>query len=241
MEELKIIAGPCSVESEKQIIEIALKVKNAGANFLRGGAYKIRTHADSFQGLGAEGLKMLVKAGKESGLKTVSEVTEIRSLDLFEEIDVIQVGERNMQNTDLLKELGKLKKTILLKRGRGCTIDELLASCEYILGGGNEDIWLCERGIRTFETATRNTLDLSAIPVLHERCSFPVIADPSHGTGHAEYVESMTLAAVAAGADGVEIEVHTDPENALSDGFQAITPDDLKRITEKIHKIRDII
>lgn len=241
MENFQIIAGPCSVESEKQIIEIAKAVKKAGATYLRGSAYKLRTHVNDFQGLGANGLKYLSEAKAETGLKIVTEISDVRLLDLYDDIDVLQVGERSMQNTDLLKELGKTKKSILLKRGRACTIEELLASAEYILAGGNEDITLCERGIRTFEPLTRNTMDVSSIPLLHKMTNLKVIADPSHATGRADLVEAMSMACVAAGADGLLIEVHNNPKEALSDANQAITPDELTVLINKINKIRDAI
>ena len=241
MENFQIIAGPCSVESEKQIIEIAKAVKKAGATYLRGSAFKLRTHANDFQGLGAQALKYLSEAKAETGLKTVTEISDLRLLDLYDDVDVLQVGERSMQNTDLLKELGKLKKPVILKRGRACTIEELLASAEYIIAGGNNDVTLCERGIRTFETATRNTMDISAIPLLHSMTDLKIIADPSHATGRADLVEAMSMAAVAAGADGLLIEVHTNPKEALSDANQAITPEALEVLIKKINKIRDAI
>lgn len=241
MNDFEIIAGPCSVESEKQIIEIALAVKEAGATFLRGSAFKVRTDPSTFQGLGPNGLKYLAKAKEESGLPTVSEISDIRMIDLYKDVDVLQVGERSMQNTDLLKELAKGDKPILLKRGRACTLEELLFSAKYLTDGGNPNVILCERGIRTFETATRNTLDLSAIGALHAMSVFKVFADPSHGTGRRDLVESMALAAVAAGADGIMVEVHNDPDKALSDGKQAITPETLKRIVKKAKEIRKII
>ena len=229
------------MESEKQIIEIALAVKEAGATFLRGSAFKVRTSPQSFQGLGPDGLKFLIKAKEESGLPVVSEISDVRLIDLYKDVDVLQVGERSCQNTDLLKELGKVDKPILLKRGRACTIEELLFSAQYIADGGNKNVILCERGIRTFETATRNTLDLSAIGALRALCSYKVFADPSHGTGRRDLVESMALASVAAGADGIMLEVHNNPDAALSDAMQAITPETLKRIINKTKKIKDII
>lgn len=236
-----VIAGPCSVESEKQIIEIACAVKDAGANYLRGSAFKLRTHVNDFQGLGKDALKFLVKAGEESGLKTVSEISDIRLIDLYKDIDILQVGERSMQNTDLLKELGKIDKPVILKRGRACTIEELLASAEYILSGGNKNVILCERGIRTFETATRNTMDISAIPLLHSMTNLKVIADPSHATGRADLVEAMSLASVAAGADGLLIEVHNDPSSAKSDANQAITPEEFSNLMIKVKYVRNAI
>lgn len=241
MENFKIIAGPCSVESEKQIIEIAKAVKQAGATHLRGSAFKLRTRPSDFQGLGKEALKYLAKAKAETGLMVVSEISDLRLIDLYSDIDILQVGERSMQNTDLLKELGKYGKPVVLKRGRASTLDELLSASEYISGEGNKNIILCERGIRTFETATRNTMDISAIPVLHKMTDYSVIADPSHGTGRADIVEAMSLAAVAAGADGLLIEVHTDPKSALSDSRQAITPTEFADIVKKINKIREAL
>ncbi|MBR6821727.1 MAG: 3-deoxy-7-phosphoheptulonate synthase [Clostridia bacterium] len=214
----QIIAGPCSVESREQITEIAKRTKAAGANLLRGGAFKPRTSPYSFQGLKGEGIEYLEAAKAVAGTPIVTEIMNINHLPMFENVDVIQVGARNMQNFDLLKELGTTHKPILLKRGLANTISELLMSAEYIMAGGNENIILCERGIRTFETSTRNTLDLSAIPVIKELSHLPVIIDPSHATGVARYVRPMALAAVAAGADGLMIEVHNDPKNALSDG-----------------------
>lgn len=233
-----VIAGPCSVENEQQIIEIAKSVKAAGATLLRGGAFKPRTSPYSFQGLYKRGLELLSLAKREIGLPIVTEIMNINYLSMYEDVDVIQVGARNMQNFDLLKELGKLDRPILLKRGFSNSIDELLNSAEYIMAGGNEKVILCERGIRTFETATRNTLDLSAIPVLKERTHLPVIVDPSHATGKAEYVPSMACAALAAGADGLMIEVHNDPANALCDGRQSITPDCFDSLMERLRKLR---
>lgn len=241
MENFQVIAGPCSVESENQIIEIAKAVKKAGATYLRGSAFKLRTHAGDFQGLGKEALIFLANAKKETGLKTVSEISDIRLIDLYEDVDVLQVGERSMQNTDLLKELGKINKPIILKRGRSATVEELLASAEYILNGGNTNIILCERGIRTFENATRNTMDVSAIPLLHSMTNLNVIADPSHATGRSDLVEAMSLACVAAGANGLLIEVHNDPPHALSDAKQAITPEEFSVLMTKVLKIREAI
>ena len=234
----QIIAGPCSVE---QITEIAKRTKAAGANLLRGGAFKPRTSPYSFQGLKGEGIEYLEAAKAVAGTPIVTEIMNINHLPMFENVDVIQVGARNMQNFDLLKELGTTHKPILLKRGLANTISELLMSAEYIMAGGNENIILCERGIRTFETSTRNTLDLSAIPVIKELSHLPVIIDPSHATGVARYVKPMALAAVAAGADGLMIEVHNDPKNALSDGAQSVTPDEFDDIAEKVWKIREVI
>ena len=227
-----VIAGPCSVETHEQIVAVAEAVKASGALLLRGGAFKPRTSPYDFQGLHAEGLELLLKAKKATGLPIVSELMDMKDFDLFADVDVIQVGARNMQNFEMLKALGRTDKVILLKRGLANSIKELLMSAEYILAGGNENVILCERGIRSFETYTRNTLDLSAVPVLHELSHLPVIVDPSHGTGHASLVPSMALAAAACGADGLMIEVHNDPMNALCDGAQSLTPaqfDDLMR------------
>lgn len=232
-----IIAGPCSVESEAQICGVALDVKKSGAKILRGGAFKPRTSPYSFQGLRAEGIKLLLEAKKESGLPIVTEIMDISQLPLFDDVDIIQVGARNMQNFELLKELGKTDKPILLKRGLSSTLEELLMSAEYIMSGGNEKVILCERGIRTFETATRNTLDLSSIPVLQTLSHLPVIVDPSHATGKANLVAPMSRAAIAAGADGLIIEVHNNPACALCDGQQSLTPaafDELKKSIDKV-------
>ena len=235
---LALIAGPCSVESEAQILEVAGRVKKAGAQFLRGGAFKPRTSPYTFQGLKAEGLRLLNEAKKETGLPIVTELMSVRQIDLFLEagVDVIQVGARNMQNFDLLRELGHLKTPILLKRGLANTIEELLMSAEYIMAGGNENVILCERGIRTFETYTRNTLDISAIPVLKRLSHLPVIVDPSHASGVAWLVEPLAMAAVAAGADGLIIEVHNNPPKALSDGAQSLTPDQFDEVAAKLKK-----
>ena len=228
---IAIIAGPCSVESKEQICSTAKLVKEAGANFMRGGAYKPRTSPYSFQGMEEEGLILLAEARKETGLPIVTEVMNPREVDLVAKYaDVMQVGARNVQNFSLLKELGKLKKPILLKRGMMTTIKEFLMSAEYILSEGNSDVILCERGIRTFETATRNTLDLSCIPVIKKESHLPIIIDPSHGTGHWDLVESMSRAAIAAGADGLMIEVHPDPANAYSDGPQSLKPEKFSRL-----------
>ena len=234
----QIIAGPCCIESESQVCEIAEEIKASGASILRGGAYKPRTSPYSFQGMGEEGLKLLIEAKKLTGLPVVTEVLDISQLELFKDVDMIQVGARNMQNYELLKELGEMDKPVLLKRGSACTIEELLMSAEYILKGGNENVILCERGIRTFETATRNTLDISAIPVLKKKTHLPVIVDPSHGTGNASLVPPMALAAAAAGADGLMVEVHSMPEYALCDGPQAIKPEDFEKLVEMIEKLR---
>ncbi len=228
------IAGPCSVESEEQIISIAEEVKAAGATMLRGGAFKPRTSPYAFQGMGGEGIELLLKAKAATGLPIVTEVMDLSQLDLFCDVDVIQVGARNMQNFQLLKELGHTKKPILLKRGLSATISELLMSAEYIMAGGNENVILCERGIRTFETATRNTLDISAVPVLKELSHLPVVIDPSHSAGIARYVETLTMAAVASGVDGIMIEVHNDPAHAKCDGPQSIKPDAFKKISNNI-------
>ena len=233
-----IIAGPCSVESEEQIIEIASSVKASGATMLRGGAFKPRTSPYDFQGLKGDGIELLLKAKALTGLPIVTEIMNANHLPLFEDVDVIQVGARNMQNFELLRELGKTKKTVLLKRGLANTIKELLMSAEYIMAGGNENIILCERGIRTFETYTRNTLDISAIPVLKELSHLPVVVDPSHATGVAKYVKPLALAAVAAGADGLMIEVHNNPKAALCDGAQSLTPDQFEDLCLGVNKIR---
>ncbi len=232
-----IIAGPCSVESEEQMCEVAHAVKASGATLLRGGAFKPRTSPYSFQGLRDEGLKLLKKAGEESGLPIVTEIMDLSHLPLFDEVDVIQVGARNMQNFELLKELGHINKPILLKRGLANTIEEWLMSAEYIMAGGNEQIILCERGIRTFETATRNTLDLSAIPVLKKLTHLPVIVDPSHATGKSQLVLPMAIAAAAAGADGLMIEVHNDPAHALCDGPQSLTPDAFDELVKAVNAV----
>lgn len=236
-----IIAGPCSVESEEQLVGIAKAVKESGATMLRGGAFKPRTSPYAFQGLGAEGLRLLEIAKQETGLPIVTEIMNINTLDLFQNVDLIQVGARNMQNFDLLKELGKTKKPILLKRGLANTLQELLMSAEYIMSEGNENVILCERGIRTFETYTRNTMDISAIPVLHELSHLPVIADPSHATGKARLVSSMSCAAVAAGADGLMIEVHNAPEKALCDGAQSLTPAQFKEVSRQVQSLREVL
>jgi len=232
---LAIIAGPCSVESEEQILSIAKSVKNSGAGFLRGGAFKPRTSPYAFQGLKREGLELLKFAREKTGLPIVTEIMSTEFLDEFvEQVDVIQVGARNMQNFDLLRQLGKTNKPILLKRGLSATIEELLMSAEYIMAGGNENVILCERGIRTFEKYTRNTLDLSAIPAIKKLSHLPVIIDPSHAAGLWWMVEPMAKAAVVAGADGLIIEVHNDPENALCDGAQSIKPEKFDRLMGKL-------
>ncbi len=236
-----MIAGPCSVESESQIIEVALAVKEGGANILRGGAFKPRTSPYAFQGMKGEGIRLLLEAKKVTGLPIITEIMNIRNLDLFDEVDIIQVGARNMQNFDLLQELGKTKKPILLKRGLANTLQELLMSAEYIMSEGNENIILCERGIRTYETYTRNTLDLSAVPVLHELSHLPVVVDPSHATGKSSLVPRMALAAAAAGADGIMVEVHNNPACALCDGPQSLTPEQFKHLNQKIHMVREAV
>ena len=236
-----MMAGPCSVESEEQIISVAHSVKEAGAHILRGGAFKPRTSPYAFQGMKGEGIELLLKAKAETGLPIVTEIMNISTLDLFADVDIIQVGARNMQNFDLLKELGKTQKPILLKRGLANTLQELLMSAEYIMSEGNENVILCERGIRTFETYTRNTLDLAAVCALHELSHLPVIVDPSHATGKARLGPPMAAAATAAGADGLMIEVHNDPAHALCDGAQSLTPDQFSDLSHRIRKIREAI
>ena len=232
-----MIAGPCSVESEEQIVAVAKAVKASGANMLRGGAFKPRTSPYDFQGLKAEGIELLKIARQETGLPIVTEIMGTNYLPLFEDVDVIQVGARNMQNFDLLTELGQTRKPILLKRGLSATISEWLMSAEYIMAAGNPNVILCERGIRTFEKYTRNTLDLSAVPIIHEKTHLPVIVDPSHATGKANLVEPMMIAAVAAGADGLEVEVHYDPRHAWSDGAQCLTPDSFAQAMAKCRQV----
>ncbi len=236
-----MMAGPCSVESEEQIIAVAKAVKASGANILRGGAFKPRTSPYAFQGMKGEGIQLLLKARAETGLPIVTEIMNISTLDLFNDVDIIQVGARNMQNFDLLKELGKTNKPILLKRGLANTLQELLMSAEYIMSEGNENVMLCERGIRTFETYTRNTLDLSAVSVLHDLSHLPVIVDPSHATGKAKLVPPMAVAATAAGADGLIIEVHNDPAHAMCDGAQSLTPAQFDELSKRIVKVREAI
>lgn len=236
-----IMAGPCSVESEEQIIEIAKAVKASGAQILRGGAFKPRTSPYAFQGMKGEGIELLLRAKAETGLPIVTEIMNISTLDLFTDVDIIQVGARNMQNFDLLKELGKTQKPILLKRGLANTLQELLMSAEYIMSEGNEQVILCERGIRTFETYTRNTLDLSAVSVLHDLSHLPVIVDPSHATGKAKLVPPMAVAATAAGADGLIIEVHNNPSAALCDGAQSLTPVQFDELSGRVAKIREAL
>lgn len=237
-----VIAGPCSVESEEQLTGIARDVKASGCNMLRGGAFKPRTSPYDFQGLKAEGIELLLKAKKETGLPIVTEIMDANHLPLFEDVDVIQVGARNMQNFELLKELGKTRKPILLKRGLSSTIKEWLMSAEYIMAGGNENVILCERGIRTFDSQyTRNCLDLSSIPVLRELTHLPVVIDPSHATGSSKYVKSMALAAVAAGADGLMTEVHSDPIHALCDGAQSLTPEQFDDMMKSVISVRNAL
>ena len=236
-----IIAGPCSIESEEQIIEVAKAVKAAGADFLRGGAFKPRTSPYDFQGMREDGLKLLIQAKKETGLPIVTEIMSADHLHLFEEVDVIQVGARNMQNFEMLKELGKTKKPILIKRGLANTLKELLMSAEYVMSEGNENVILCERGIRTYETATRNTLDISAVPMLHELSHLPVIVDPSHACGIARLVKPLALSAAAAGADGLMIEVHNNPQRALCDGAQSLTPEQFRDTAAAARKVLEAI
>ena len=237
----QIIAGPCSVESEEQIVEVARAVKAAGATLLRGGAFKPRTSPYAFQGLHGDGLRLLMLAKQETGLPIVTEIMDAAHLDLFEDVDVIQVGARNMQNFELLKVLGRTNKPILLKRGLANTIQEWLMSAEYIMAGGNERVILCGRGIRTYETATRNTLDLSSVPVLKEKTHLPVLIDPSHATGVSRLVKPMAMAATACGADGLMIEVHNDPKNALCDGAQSLTPDEFADVVRRVKVIREVV
>jgi 3-deoxy-7-phosphoheptulonate synthase len=238
--QLGIIAGPCSVETREQIVAVAQAVKQAGAGFLRGGAFKPRTSPYSFQGLGCEGMDLLLEAKKETGLPIVTELMAIHQLELFDEVDIIQVGARNMQNFTLLKELGRCRKPILLKRGYACTITELLMAAEYLMAGGNDNVILCERGIRSFDTFTRNVLDLAAIPALKKKSHLPVIVDPSHATGLAWMVSAMSKAAIAAGADGLIIEVHNNPECALCDGEQSITPEQFAVLMGTLRKYADL-
>ena len=237
----QIIAGPCSVESEKQIIYIAEEVKKAGASVLRGGAFKPRTSPYSFQGLREDGLKLLLKAKKETGMPIVTEIMSVKHLDLFADVDIIQIGARDMQNFELLKEVGRANKPVLLKRGLANTVEEWLMSAEYIMSEGAKDIILCERGIRTFEPYTRNTLDLSAIPLLKELSQLPVIVDPSHASGLSRLVKPLSLASVGAGAHGLMVEVHNDPQHALCDGAQSLTPDQFDRVMEKVRRVREVL
>lgn len=235
-----IIAGPCSVESEAQIIEIARSVKASGAKLLRGGAFKPRTSPYAFQGMGADGIELLLKAKAETGLPIVSEIMDISQLEFFDEVDVLQVGARNMQNFSLLKALGNLDKPILLKRGLTATYQELLMSAEYIMANGNNKVILCERGIRTFETATRNTLDITAIPYLREKSHLPIVIDPSHAAGLSRMVPPLSMASTAAGCDGLLIEVHNDPENAWSDGPQSLKMDTFDHLAKKLFRMRAV-
>ncbi len=236
-----IIAGPCSVESREQIISVAQSVKKSGAGLLRGGAFKPRTSPYDFQGLKANGIELLLEAKKATGMPIVTEIMNSDHLKLFEDVDVIQVGARNMQNFELLKALGNTNKPILLKRGLANTMKELLMSAEYIMAAGNPNIILCERGIRTYETYTRNTLDLSAVPLLKELSHLPVVVDPSHATGISKLVKPMALAAAACGADGLMIEVHNDPMHAWCDGAQSLTPEQFADVADKVYKIRELI
>ena len=236
---LTLIAGPCSVESEEQIISVARSVKASGAQILRGGAFKPRTSPYAFQGLRGEGIELLLKAKKETGLPIVTEIMDLSQLDLFADIDIIQVGARNMQNFELLKQLGHSKKPILLKRGLANTYQELLMSAEYIMASGNEQVILCERGVRTFETYTRNTLDISAVPALKKLSHLPIIIDPSHAAGIAEFVPPLSMAAVAAGTDGLIIEVHNDPSHAKCDGAQSLTPENFDRLAKKLNNLKN--
>ena len=236
-----MIAGPCSVESEEQIITVAKAVKEAGAKMLRGGAFKPRTSPYDFQGRRGEGLELLLKARKETGLPIVTEIMNAAHLDMFADVDIIQVGARNMQNFELLKELGRSKKPILLKRGLAATLKEFLMSAEYILAEGNENVMLCERGIRSFDTYTRNVLDLASVPMLHELSHLPVVVDPSHATGVARLVKPMACAATVAGADALIIEVHNNPPCALCDGAQSLTPAQFAEVAERVEQMRTLI
>ncbi len=233
----QVIAGPCSVESEKQVVEIANQVKQAGATILRGGAFKPRTSPYSFQGLRESGIELLLKAKQETGLSIVTEIMSVRHIDLFKDVDIVQIGARDMQNFELLKEVGKMKKPVLLKRGMCNTIEEWLMSAEYIMSEGCKDVILCERGIRTFEPYTRNTLDLSAIPVLKELTHLPIIVDPSHASGLSRLVRPLSLASAGVGADGLMIEVHNDPQRALCDGAQSLRPEEFASIMKSINEM----
>jgi len=232
----QVIAGPCSIETNEQITEVANAVKESGATLLRGGAFKPRTSPYAFQGLHDEGLKMLIEAKKATGLPIVTELMDARHIPLFEDVDLIQIGARNMQNFELLKEVGKLNKPILLKRGLANTLEEFIMSAEYIMAGGNENVILCERGIRTFETSMRNTLDISAIPMLKKMSHLPIVIDPSHAAGLRFMVEPLAMAAIAAGADGLMVEVHNNPEKALCDGPQSLTPQMFDEFMKKVSK-----
>jgi len=236
-----IIAGPCSVESPDQILSIAQSVKASGATILRGGAFKPRTSPYDFQGMRTDGIELMLEAKKLTGMPIITEIMNANHLPLFEHVDIIQVGARNMQNYELLKELGTIKTPVLLKRGLANTLQELLMSAEYIMAGGNHNVILCERGIRTFETYTRNTLDISAVPMLRELSHLPVVVDPSHASGLAKLVKPMAMAAVAAGAQGLMIEVHNDPPNALCDGAQSLTPEQFTEVAEVVQRIREVI
>jgi len=239
---LLIIAGPCAVESREQILDVASAIQDSGAHMLRGGAFKPRTSPYAFQGLKQDGLVLLGMAKEQYSLPVITEIMDIKSLEVISDYaDCLQVGARNIQNFQLLKELGRIRKPVLLKRGLSTTIEEFLMSAEYVLSGGNSQVILCERGIRTFETATRNTLDISAVPVLKEKTHLPVIVDPSHGTGHARYVAPMALAAIAAGADGLMIEVHPKPEEALSDGPQSLRPAEFKAMMEGLRRVANAV
>lgn len=238
---LSIIAGPCSVETEEQLMATAIAVKEAGADFLRGGAFKPRTSPYAFQGLGKEGIDLLIQARRETGLPIVTEIMDLSDIDLFADVDIVQVGARNMQNFTLLKALGRSDKPVLLKRGLSATLQELLMSAEYIMSEGNSNVILCERGIRTYEPETRNTLDLSAVPLLRQKTHLPIVIDPSHATGINSLVEPMSLAAVTAGADALEIEVHIDPKNAWSDGAQSLTPEQFKASMRKIRALEKFV
>lgn len=238
---LSVIAGPCSVETEEQLMATAIAVKEAGADFLRGGAFKPRTSPYAFQGLGKEGIDLLIQARRETGLPIVTEIMDLSDIDLFEDVDIVQVGARNMQNFTLLKALGRSDKPVLLKRGLSATLQELLMSAEYIMSEGNSNVILCERGIRTYEPETRNTLDLSAVPLLRQKTHLPIVIDPSHATGINSLVEPMSLAAVTAGADALEIEVHIDPKNAWSDGAQSLTPEQFKASMRKIRALEKFV
>jgi len=237
----QLIAGPCSVESSEQILTIAQSVHASGASILRGGAFKPRTSPYAFQGMRGDGIELLLEARKQTGMPIVTEIMNANHLPMFDQVDIIQVGARNMQNFELLKELGTIHKPILLKRGLANTLEELLMSAEYIMAGGNHNIILCERGIRTFETYTRNTLDLSAVPLLRELSHLPVVVDPSHASGIARLVQPMAMAAVAAGAHGLMIEVHNEPSKALCDGAQSLTPEQFTQVSERVYKIREVM
>ncbi|MEG2939682.1 MAG: 3-deoxy-7-phosphoheptulonate synthase, partial [Oscillospiraceae bacterium] len=234
----QIMAGPCSIETEKQMCDVANSVKESGATILRGGAFKPRTSPYAFQGLRGDGIALLIKAKNEEKMPVVTEIMDISQLKYFDDVDMIQVGARNMQNFELLKEMGHVGKPILLKRGLASTIEELLMSVEYIMAGGNNDVVICERGIRTFETATRNTLDISAVPVLKKKTHLPVIVDPSHASGSYALVKPLALAATAAGCDGLMIEVHNDPQHALCDGPQSLTPEKFADVAKAVFAIR---